>query len=986
MNPPYNTCFIQALSQLEDIMQKKAEYMRARAYQKAQEAIMMHQADINTVEDIKNIKGIGKAILAKLQSYVSDGAIVEIEREKNNPLMLLTNVYGVGPKKATELINAGITTILELREREDELLNDIQKLGLLYYEDILERIPRAEVVAYDSIFNANADNVKFEVVGSYRRKQETCGDIDVIVTGIGDNPKLFESFIDRLVEKKIIIHKLTNGSTKVLVIAQLPGKPARRVDFMFTTAEEYPFATLYFTGSRIFNTVMRHRAQEMGYTMNEHGLFATTYGKKGARVMTSGSGKPFINEEDIFDFLGMQYKSPEERIDGRSIVPIPVKKEPIRKTRKRLVIVPSIDDRLIAYKNQGLAYIQQKNISQSIMAEMLRMASDRYYNSIKGEMLSDNQYDLLHDYLQKQNVEHPVLKEIGAPVLKSTDKKVNLPYAMPSMNKIKPTNNELSKWIMKYKEPSSYVLSAKLDGVSGMYVIEKETNIAKLYTRGNGLVGQDITHLLSYLRMPKIQTRRNGFAVRGEFIISKTNFQHPLFQTNTNARNTVAGLINTSKIGADEADKLKKIDFVAYEILEPANLTPLEQLDFCVKFMERTVLYQHVEMLGSNLKEMLTNLRQEYEYEVDGVIVAHNDVHKRTLSNPDYAFAFKMVLEDQVAETNVIDVLWTPSKDGYLKPRVQVEPVLLGGVVIEYTTGFNAAFIVKNCLGPGAKVKLVRSGDVIPYILEISSPAHVPKMPEQNYTWNETRVDVMLSDSENPTVRLKNVSGFFKEIGVVGLGPGNIDRIIKAGNSTIESILAMKKEDFLQINGFEDKLATKLHANIQKQIEEIQLVTLMKATNIFGRGLAERKMAPIIEAYPDILTCEEPFTTKVQKVISVRGMAKKSAEAFVSHIPAFLEFIKRSHLLKKLAEVPKKTCDPTHPLFNKKYVFTGFRDKELEDFIRNHGGDVVSTINANITALIAKDLQDTTGKAELARTMNVPILRVDTFKTHIMNE
>ena len=244
----------------------------------------------------------------------------------------------------------------------------------------------------------------------------------------------------------------------------------------------------------------------------------------------------------------------------------------------------------------------------------------------------------------------------------------------------------------------------------------------------------------------------------------------------------------------------------------------------------------------------------------------------------------------------------------------------------------------------------------------------------------------MLSDSENPTVRLKNVSGFFKEIGVVGLGPGNIDRIIKAGNSTIESILAMKKEDFLQINGFEDKLATKLHANIQKQIEEIQLVTLMKATNIFGRGLAERKMAPIIEAYPDILTCEEPFTTKVQKVISVRGMAKKSAEAFVSHIPAFLEFIKRSHLLKKLAEVPKKTCDPTHPLFNKKYVFTGFRDKELEDFIRNHGGDVVSTINANITALIAKDLQDTTGKAEMARTMNVPILRVDTFKTHLMNE
>ena len=95
----------------------------------------------------------------------------------------------------------------------------------------------------------------------------------------------------------------------------------------------------------------------------------------------------------------------------------------------------------------------------------------------------------------------------------------------------------------------------------------------------------------------------------------------------------------------------------------------------------------------------------------------------------------KMVLSDQVAEAKVVDIIWTPSKDGYLKPKIRIEPISLGGVKIEYATAFNAAFVETNKLGIGALVQLVRSGDVIPYIMKVSMPAENIKMPNEKYVW-----------------------------------------------------------------------------------------------------------------------------------------------------------------------------------------------------------------------------------------------------------
>jgi DNA polymerase beta len=219
-----NEKFIELMEKLAEIMLKQGEPFRARAYQKAQETIMAYPDDILSPNDLKGKPGIGETIIEKLNEFVQTGTLKILEREKNNPMNILADVYGIGPKKAKELVDNGITTIEQLRENQ-QMLNDVQKVGLKYYEDILKRIPRSEIQEYEQIFDRDFKKVAtahshFEIVGSYRRGAQSSGDIDIIITS--DIPSVFTNFIDLLIKQKIIIEVLSRGPTKCLVIAKIP--------------------------------------------------------------------------------------------------------------------------------------------------------------------------------------------------------------------------------------------------------------------------------------------------------------------------------------------------------------------------------------------------------------------------------------------------------------------------------------------------------------------------------------------------------------------------------------------------------------------------------------------------------------------------------------------------------------------------------------------------------------------------------------------
>jgi len=998
----YNEHFINLLGELYTIMKSKGEPYRARAYKKAQETIMSITSNIENVDELKNKPGIGPTILSKLNEYVKTGTLRVIEREKTNPVHIFTKIYGVGPKKAKELVSKyNIKTINELRTHQD-LLNDNQKIGLKYYEDILKRIPRDEIDEYKktltSIFNSiKTPGSTMEIVGSYRRGAKTSGDIDIIISNKHGNNSVFNTFIEKLIENNIIIETLSHGAIKSLVIAQLPDKTPRRVDFLYSSPEEYAFSILYFTGSAIFNTVMRKHALQLGYTMNEHGLYKMEGKKKGARVDVL-----FPDEKSIFKFLGLVYKQPSERIDGRTIETIPVKttdvvtgdiksvSEPIVIQASKQTSVKKISKKITLKRKpritsvkhiknfvaQGIDYLY--SLSQKELSSMLKKSNSAYYN--ESPIMTDAQYDILKEYIEEKHPHDKVLQEVGAPIKKN---KVKLPYYMGSMDKIKPDTGIIKKWKTTYKGP--YCLSGKLDGISALYTTEHGEK--KLYTRGNGIEGQDISYMIPYLMLP---TEEN-IVIRGELIMAKKLFEEKYKSSASNARNLVAGISNRKTINPSE---IRDIDFVAYEVIVP-KLKPSKQMEFLekanVKTVINTLITKPSNLTNALLSEKLIAWRTGYMYEIDGVICTNDQIYPRKKENPKYAFAFKMVLSDQVVEAKVVDVLWTPTKYGYIKPRIRIEPVIIGGARIEYATAFNAAFVEANKIGVGAIIQLVRSGDVIPHIMDVITPASMAKMPDVPYKWNDTHVDVILLDTTtDTTVKEKTITAFFTGLNVARLNSGNVRRIITAGFDTIPKILAMSISDFLIVDGFKEKMATKIHTFIHEQIKKASLAKLMSVTNIFGRGMGERRINAILKEFPTILTSKESNVEKAFKLMSIKGLGSKTATLFVENISEFMKFITETGLESKLTSAikevkadAKKTeaLDTSHELYGKRILMTGFRDKELEKQIVAVGGKIATSVSKTTFAVLVKNIDEDTVKANKARKLGVKLMTPSKFKT-----
>ena len=617
---------------------------------------------------------------------------------------------------------------------------------------------------------------------------------------------------------------------------------------------------------------------------------------------------------------------------------------------------------VLQFKKNGISVLEQFNEEQ--LSSILRESTKAYFN--EQPILTDNQYDIIKEYIEEKYPTNQVVTQVGAPV---TRNKVALPYLMASMDKIKPDTNALATWTARFKGP--YVLSCKLDGVSGLYTTEGAT--PKLYTRGDGKVGQDISHLIPYLRLPT----KKDLVIRGEFIIPKAVFDTKYKGKFANGRNMVAGVINHKTINIEVVQDLH---FLAYELIKPIK-KPSMQLSLLSKLDIEVVLWKSESGLSNELlSKTLVDWRENYVYEIDGVIVTDDNVYERKSGNPEHAFAFKMVLSDQIAEAKVVDVIWTPSKDGYLKPRVQIEPINLGGVRIEYATGFNGSFINDNKVGIGALIELIRSGDVIPHIRKVIVPAEEAKMPLVPYKWNDTHVDIMLEDLDSDeTVREKVITGFFRGIGVEGLSSGNIARIVEAGFDSVPKILNMKIADFLKVEGFKEKTATKLYNGIREKLDSASLVQIMSASNLFGRGFSEKRLELIMDSYPDVLLSNESVTKKVAKVAAIKGMATKTAEAFVERIPNFIQFIQECGLENKLSYT-KKDLDTSHPLFGKTIVMTGFRDQDIQDIIKNVGAKLGTSVSKQTFLVLVKHLDDDTGKTLEAKKLGIPIMTPEEFR------
>jgi len=610
------------------------------------------------------------------------------------------------------------------------------------------------------------------------------------------------------------------------------------------------------------------------------------------------------------------------------------------------------------------------------LVNILKQLSSYYYNT--GESLVDDIiYDIMRDILEKRDPNNPFLQQVGAPVIKG---EVKLPFPMSSLNKIKPGSSNLVEWKNKHSGP--YVISDKLDGVSGL--LYKENNKFKLYTRGDATTGQNITHLIQYLLKGKYSPTKipNGTAIRGEIVMNKKNFQ-TISKEYKNARNTVSGLVNAKHFSTNIA---KLTDFIGYAIINP-KYKQIEQMDKLLEWGFPTVTYKIVNNINEDLlSSYLEERKMASNYEIDGlVVIDSSSIYDVSEKNPTYGFAFKMMFKDQIAEAEVIDIVWNISKHGTLKPVVIIKPVNLVGVTIKNITAFNARYVVDNNLGPGSIIKIIRSGDVIPHILEVVKGTGA-KMPDMPYGWNKTNIDIyvldMYGEAKNNII-IKQITNFFKVLGVKYISEGVVTNLVSKGYTSIKSILTADKKKLIQIEGIGEKLVDKIFNNIKETFSKIDLQTLMASSNLFGFGMGVRKLKIIVDAYPNIMNEKWDKNELMNKVLVLHGFDIITATHFVDGFGPFKQFFADLEAIdwidiKRLKE-PIKHKAQGNLFKNQKVVFTGFRDEKLEKLVLDNSGEISGSVSKNTTILVHKEGDTTSSKYNKAQELNITTMTKEEF-------
>jgi NAD-dependent DNA ligase len=498
----------------------------------------------------------------------------------------------------------------------------------------------------------------------------------------------------------------------------------------------------------------------------------------------------------------------------------------------------------------------------------------------------------------------------------------------------------------------------------------------KIFTRGDGVFGTDITFIKDYIVFPKKVPV--GFAVRGELLLSKKNWEL-IKDIGANARNVVAGLINSKTI---KKDILKKIDFIVYDVFNE-RINNEDALKLAKKLKFKIVKYKLIKENISNDKlfDLLKDFKSNSDYEIDGIVITHNKPYNiKDGDNPPYSFAFKSNELLDVAEVIVNNVEWNISKDKYMKPIVQFNPVKLNGVIIKQATGFNADFIEKNKIGIGSIIKIQRSGEVIPHIISIvkKSDNGLPMMPIIPYKWNKTHIDIIAElDEKNKDVDIKNFMFFMKSLKIKGVSEGILTKLYDYGFDSLKKIINISKEEILNIAGFKEKSAS----NLLEALEEIKNKScneIMIASNIIGRGLGGKKLELILKSFPEVCESKKKgLDIKIVDLMKINGMGELTSKLFKENLEKFYEFY--DDLGFKLKKVENKLVITDGIFKNIYFVFTGFRSDELEKYIKENGGDVEKTITSKTNYLIMKDRNKITAKISKAIEKGVKIISQEDF-------
>ena len=678
------------------------------------------------------------------------------------------------------------------------------------------------------------------------------------------------------------------------------------------------------------------------------------------------------------------------------------------------------------------AYEEVRKISVNELVLLLEYAAEKYYHS-DSPIFEDGVYDVLVDYLESIDPNNKYLQKVGSEIINSSEKE-KLPFYMASMKKVKLNDNSINNWFKKYSGP--YVVSDKLDGTSGMIYFYKNDksndksskNMSindysiKMFTRGDHNYGRNISHLIPYLlkdvykninkfvsniklflkNKMKKDYELNEFALRGEIILTKEKFEK--YRKEENFKSSSRTIVNSLVIQKTVNKKLANdACFMIFEIVEP-RLPKDVQFGLLKHLKLEHVHNQKYDKLNTEqMKEILDKRRSESSYDIDGIIIEDNGPHNLAQeAKPDYAFAFKTI--ENTFEVKVLKVEYQISKDGVLVPRIYFDPINYKGDILKKATGFNARFIKDNGIGPGAVIKIIRAGEIIPKVEEVIKKVEPSFPTDLKYKWNDSKVDIILDNFEDTSdVQTKLLVNFFTKMKISFVSLGIIEKLYSSGYTNINSILNMSVNDFCKLEGFKDKMSTKIYNSIHETLKDIRPEMLMAASNSFGKGFGTRKLKMVFNEYPNIFDMVKELNDNelIDKLNLIEGFSNITSKGFVDNFNNFCKFLDKNPMLKDVLnnglnkyykDSGKDSGKDTekhslgdisnieHPLYSKFIVMTGFRNNELNLYLEdNYNVSIQNSINKKTNILITKTMDTNSSKYKKAESMKIDIYTFDNF-------
>ena len=559
----------------------------------------------------------------------------------------------------------------------------------------------------------------------------------------------------------------------------------------------------------------------------------------------------------------------------------------------------------------------------SELVSALKAAAHTYYETGTPSM-TDSEYDALRDKLFEMDPSNDFFNLVGS--LPGSGR-VELPYSMPSLRKVKPDSLDS----VKLKGP--FVITEKLDGISALWCSK-----GQLYLRGNGLIGQDVTQVkgISGLIKPMINC-----VVRGELIVPRSEGV---------ARNWVNGILH--QINPSKAE-CSKIHFVAYQVFEPSGLSRSQQMTWLKNMGFMCPQVYTAETLKANaLTEMFKTVREKSLYECDGIVVGSDTVPLVTSDAlPKDAFAYKVAVDDQRAETTVREIVWTASRLGKWIPRITFDSVKIGPANIECCTGVHAQYIKEHMLGPGAKIVVRRSGDVIPTLDRVLVPAATwQEPPEGRWKWDGIHAVDITKDKTSEAYALEMAHSLIN-LGVEGLSATSTKKLVDGDYKTLDLVWKAAEA------GLQKCLGKVAGAKLRKALDELKATNLqwIHAYHGWPKGFGERKIASTLTSEPDV-------SKWPQLTVAPQGQTMATFSEVCKYVPDYIVWRGRFNVVPVVVETPPINPDNGGSVKIPKgfYVMTGFRDAELSTKLAEAGWTLQERINKETTVLLVADNKEST--------------------------